>query len=199
MILDMTFQLATLRQDIRKKRRSLNSFQKRTFANKILQQLNSHPKFLAARKVGLYLDAFGEVQTQKIIEQCFSLNKQVYLPMICNMNQRLFWVRVSKHLYRNKRFNLHRLGMLEPMANRGHHVSHLDLLMMPLLACDSLGSRLGMGGGFYDRTLATAPIKPYRLALGYDFQYLNMTLERQIWDQPLDAFICPMRSYRFKR
>ena len=48
--------------------------------------------------------------------------------------------------------------MKEPMATRGQHVSTLDLLIMPLLACDQLGTRIGMGGGFCDRTLATAHI-----------------------------------------
>jgi 5-formyltetrahydrofolate cyclo-ligase len=78
--------------------------------------------------------------------------------MICNMNQRLVWVKVSRNQFQNKRFSHHPLGMQEPMATRGQHVSHLDLLLMPLLACDPYGTRIGMGGGFYDKTLASAPI-----------------------------------------
>ena len=119
--------------------------------------------------------------------------------MICNMNHHLVWVKISKNIYRNKRFSLHRLGMQEPMASRGIHVSHLDLLIMPLLACDRYGTRMGMGGGFYDRTLASAPHKPFRLGLGHDFQYLDLSLDRHAWDQTLDAFICPSKTFYFRR
>ncbi|MPW45046.1 5-formyltetrahydrofolate cyclo-ligase [Acinetobacter guerrae] len=159
-------------------------------------------KFLTShkyQKIGLYLHAFGEVHTQLLIEECYKFKKQVFFPMICNMNNQLMWVKVSRHQYRNKRFSHHPLGMKEPMASRGHHVSHLDLLVMPLLACDHKGTRIGMGGGFYDRTLASAPHKPFRLGLAHAFQLLDRTLTRQSWDQPLDALLTPDHLYRFKR
>ena len=195
----MTQQTSTLRQRLRKQRRSLNRFQQGIAATQCLQKILKCPQFHAAQKIGLYLDAFGEIQTKIIIEQCFALNKSVYLPMICNMNHRLVWVKISRNIYRNKRFSLHPLGMLEPMASRGIHVSHLDLLIMPLVACDRYGTRMGMGGGFYDRTLASAPRKPFRLGLGHDFQYLDLSLNRHAWDQALDAFICPSKAFYFRR
>lgn len=195
----MTQQTSTLRQQLRKQRRNLNRFQQSISSTQCLQKILNCSQFHTAQKIGLYLDAFGEIQTKKIIEQCFAQNKSVYLPMICNMNHHLVWVKISRNIYRNKRFNLHRLGMREPMASRGIHVSHLDLLIMPLLACDRYGTRMGMGGGFYDRTLASAPYKPFRLGLGHDFQYLNISLDRHAWDQALDAFICPSKSFYFRR
>ncbi|MBJ9986388.1 5-formyltetrahydrofolate cyclo-ligase [Acinetobacter sp. S40] len=151
------------------------------------------------QKIGLYLHAFGEVHTKLLIEECYRLNKDVFFPMICNMNNQLVWVNVSRTQYRNKRFSHHPLGMKEPMANRAHHVSYLDLLVMPLLACDYRGTRIGMGGGFYDRTLASAPHKPFRLGLAHSFQLLDQNLIRQPWDQPLDALLTPDRVYHFNR
>lgn len=195
----MTIQTANLRQSLRKQRKGLNQFQQRIFERASLQKIYQYPHFKSAQKIGIYLDAFGEIRTQKLIELCFTLHKSIYLPMICNMNQRLVWVKISKQLYRNNRFSKHSLGMLEPMASRGLHVSHLDLLIMPLLACDRYGTRMGMGGGFYDRTLASSPHKPYRLGLGHNFQYLDQHLKRHVWDQALDGFICPAKSYFFKR
>lgn len=65
--------------------------------------------------------------------------------MICNMNQTLVWIKIKPHQYFSKRFSHHPLGMKEPMASRGHHVSKLDLLIMPLVACDHTGTRIGMG------------------------------------------------------
>ena len=193
-------ELNTLRKQLRQQRRAVTRTQQQQAQQAVLQRLLRLPKFQYAKKVGLYLDAFGEIHTQRIIEYCFVQGKQVYLPMICNMNQRLAWVKVSRHQFQNKRFSHHPLGMQEPMATRGQHVSHLDLLLMPLLACDPYGTRIGMGGGFYDKTLASAPYhRPFRLGLAHHFQLVPQRLIRETWDQPLDGLLTPQQHLRFKR
>ncbi|RZG71808.1 5-formyltetrahydrofolate cyclo-ligase [Acinetobacter sp. WCHAc060025] len=188
-----------LRKMIRKQRRSLTPLQQRNIEQQCLKQFLKHSQLQYAKKVGVYLDAFGEVRTRLVIEFCFQHGKQVYLPIICNMNKTLRWVKISKHQFRNQLFSRHPLGMLEPIANRGLHISTLDLVIMPLLACDNRGTRMGMGGGFYDRTLASALHRPYRLGLAHDFQKLDVELKRNPWDQALDGLITPSKSYRFKR
>ena len=191
--------LNTLRKQLRQQRRAVTPNQQQQAQQAVLQRLIRLPKFQYAKKVGVYLDAFGEIHTQRIIEYCFVQGKQVYLPMICNMNQQLVWVEISRHQYIKKRFSHHPLGMKEPMASRGKHVSHLDLLIMPLLACDKYGTRIGMGGGYYDRTLASAPQRPYRLGIAHDFQLIHANLPRKNWDQPLDALLTPECFLQFKR
>lgn len=192
-------ELSFIRKNLRSKRRSLSPLEQKKAQLNVLQHLNSLAIFHSSKKIGLYLHAFGEVHTDLIIKLCFQKNKQVYLPMICSMNQHLVWVRISKNQYVNRRFSHHPLGMKEPMATRAKHVSSLDLLIMPLLACDRYGTRIGMGGGYYDRTLASAKHKPYRLGLAHQFQFIEHTLKRQSWDQPLDALLTPQRVYYFKR
>ena len=188
-----------LRKQIRQARRRISRFEQKKSAQQVLNLLRTNPQFIHSQRIGLYLDAFGEIRTQQIIEYCFSAGKKVYLPVICNMNQRLEWVHINQHQYRNKRFFHHRLGMREPMQSHGLHVSKLDLLIMPLLICDYQGTRIGMGGGYYDRTLATAYKKPYRLGLAHDLQLVETPLHREKWDQPLDALLTPTRLLRFKR
>ncbi len=192
-------ELSFIRKNLRSKRRSLTSFEQKQAQLGVLHHLNTFPIFHSSKKIGLYLHAFGEVHTELLIALCFKKNKQVYLPMICSMNQKLVWVKISKDQYINRRFSHHPLGMKEPMASRAKHVASLDLLLMPLLACDQYGTRIGMGGGYYDRTLATAKHRPYRLGLAHQFQFIEHTLERQSWDQPLDALLTPQRVYYFKR
>ncbi|MGK5736875.1 5-formyltetrahydrofolate cyclo-ligase [Acinetobacter junii] len=189
--------LKSLRSDIRRKRKNVSISQHKKNEHQILNRLKNTPQFKTSQKIGLYLDAFGEIRTQKIIQLCFQHHKDVYLPMICNMNQNLVWVKINLQQYKNKRFSHHPLGMKEPMASRGHHVSKLDLLIMPLLTCDHHGTRIGMGGGFYDRTLASARHFPFRLGIAHDFQYIEETLHRNIWDQPLDALITPSHKHYF--
>ena len=186
-----------LRKSLRQQRRQLSVFQQKQHGLKVLHRLYRFKPFQSAKKIGLYLHAFGEVATDQIIEYCFAQQKDVYLPIVCKMNQQLRWVKISKSQYRSKRFCRHTLGMFEPMATRGMHVSHLDLLIMPLLACDVTGTRMGMGGGFYDRTLASAPFKPYRLGLAHDFQLMRENLQRNPWDQTLNGLITPTKLIRF--
>ncbi|UTO18618.1 5-formyltetrahydrofolate cyclo-ligase [Acinetobacter sp. Z1] len=193
----MNSHLKTLRKHIRLKRKCLNRFEHANIEQAILNQLRYFIHFKSAQKIGLYLHAFGEVHTKKIIELCFRHRKKVYLPMICNMNQTLVWVKITPHQYFSKRFSHHPLGMKEPMENRGYHVSKLDLLIMPLVACDHVGTRIGMGGGYYDRTLATAPHRPFRLGIAHTFQYIDQTIMRQKWDQPLDSLLTPEKRYDF--
>lgn len=192
-------ELSFIRKNLRSKRRSLSPLEQIKAQLNVLHHLNNLAIFHSSKKIGLYLHAFGEVHTDLIIKLCFQKNKQVYLPMICSMNQRLVWVKISRNQYLNRRFSHHPLGMKEPMATRGKHVSKLDLLLMPLLACDHYGTRIGMGGGYYDRTLASAKHKPYRLGMAHQFQFIEYTLKRQSWDQPLDALLTPQHIYYFKR
>jgi len=125
-------ELSFIRKNLRSKRRSLSPLEQKKAQLNVLHHLNSLAIFHSSKKIGLYLHAFGEVHTDLIIKLCFQKNKQVYLPMICSINQRLVWVRISKNQYVNRRFSHHPLGMKEPMATRGKHVSKLDLLLMPL-------------------------------------------------------------------
>ncbi len=190
--------LSVLRKQLRIQRRQLNRFQQRQAEQCCLQHLRTLPEFQSAQRIGLYLHAFGEVSTKAIIWTCLKQGKKVYLPVICNMNQQLRWVKISAGQYRQQRFSRHHLGMQQPMTNQSWPVSHLDLLIMPLLACDSQGMRLGMGGGFYDRTLAQAAYQPFRLGLAHEFQYLNQQLPVRVWDQALNALITPKALRRFK-
>ncbi|MGE8559610.1 MAG: 5-formyltetrahydrofolate cyclo-ligase [Acinetobacter sp.] len=195
----MSVDLKVLRKQLRHQRRAISDFQQKQAQQKVLQQLIRLKSFQHAKKIGVYLHAFGEINTNQIIEYCFKQHKQVYLPMICNMNQQLHWVKITQQQYRNNRFSHHPFGMKEPMAGRGFHVAKLDFLIMPLLACDSYGTRIGMGGGFYDKTLASAGHRPFRLGIAHDFQLVQQCLHREPWDQPLDALLTPSCYLSFKR
>jgi 5-formyltetrahydrofolate cyclo-ligase len=195
----MSENLSQLRRQLRQQRRRVSTFKQRQSQQKVWSKLRQHAIFKSSQHIGVYLNAFGEIYTRHIILESFRHGKSVYLPMICNMNQHLVWVKITQQQYLNQRFANHHLGMQQAIQSRGHHVTQLDLLLMPLLACDHLGTRLGMGGGFYDKTLSRAAKKPYRLGLAHDFQLLDHPLSREAWDQPLDALLTPQNFLKFKR
>ena len=187
--------LPALRKQLRQKRRQLPWRIQQQAGQRVAQQLVKYARFKRSNKIGLYLSAFGEVPTQWIVQLCFKQNKQVYLPQIRNFDQKLVWVKINRQQWQKKRFASHGLGMQEP-RQRGMDISQLDLLIMPLLMFDLSGTRVGMGGGYYDRTLWKNPL-PFRLGLAYNFQQVD-SLARQPWDQPLHAVLTPQFFYQFK-
>ena len=194
--MNSTTNLLALRKSLRQQRRQLPARLQQQAGQCVAQQLLRCVQFKSANKVGLYLSAFGEVPTQKIMQQCFKQNKKVYLPKIRNFDQKLVWVQINRQQWKNNRFAPHRLGMREP-RQRGISINQLDLLVMPLLMFDLNGTRVGMGGGFYDRSL-WKKYRPFRLGLAYDFQQVD-NLVRQPWDQPLHAVLTPHYFHQFKR
>ena len=187
--------LSTLRKHLRQHRRQLPVRVQLQTGQMVAHRLSRLASFKHSQKIGLYLSAFGEVPTQQMIERCFKQHKTVYLPQIRQFDQKLVWVKINRHQWQNRRFAAHRLGMQEP-RQRGIDINQLDLVIMPLLMFDLHGTRVGMGGGFYDRTL-WKKYRPFRLGLAYDFQQVN-EIDRQPWDQPLHAVLTAQSFYQFK-
>lgn len=192
-------QAKKLRAEIRKKRRTLTTFELKQAQQKIVHRVMSCPQIKSTRHIGIYLDAFGEVPTGELILRLLKQGKMVYLPLVCNMNQTLRWQKISFAQWRSQRFALHPLGMKQAMHQRGQGISKLQVVLMPLVLFDLKGQRMGMGGGFYDRTLAQHPHRPYRIGLAHEFQQSPQILQMQNWDQALDAVCTTKRTLGFKR
>lgn len=96
-----------------------------------------------------------------------------------------------------------RYGIPEPVDAKPLHARQLDLLLMPLVGFDLAGRRLGMGGGYYDATLAFLRHrrhwrKPRLVGVAFECQRVE-TLPHDPWDMPLDAVLTEKRLYRFDR
>lgn len=190
--------MAQLRRTIFQKRRHLTLRQRRLAGRATTHLLLRHPLIKRSQHIGIYLDAFGEVPTRLLLTQLLKLNKSVYLPVVIRTHTALQW-RPIGHFSCLSRLVHHPLGMLQPMWSRAYPVNRLDCLIMPLVAFDDLGHRVGMGGGYYDRTLAIEPHRVHRIGLAYEFQKVATTLSTQPWDQALDAVVTPQQIYTFKR
>ena len=66
---------------------------------------------------------------------------------------------------------------------------NLDAVLLPLVSFDTLGGRLGMGGGFYDRYFAESTTRPWMIGVAYNIQQSEQPLPTQPWDIPLDALV----------
>lgn len=140
-----------LRQHFRQKRKQLNRYQQRVASQSLCKQLLHHRVFHKSRHIALYLPNDGEIDPTPIIEQSKNTNKIFYLPVILRSKQLVFAPYRSSDTPMKK----NRFGILEPSKTQGlKQGNQLDLVLMPLVAFDKNGGRLGMGGGFYDRTFA---------------------------------------------
>lgn len=155
-------QKAQIRNIIRKRRKSLTHTEQLTFAQQIANQvLNAtttiaqqlQPNQLSPVKVALFLSIDGEIDTTQTIKTLWDNGHQVYLPRIHPFNpKQLIFLRYNLYTPLIKS----PLGMNEPALNCQQlcPVNQLNIIFTPLVAFDAQGHRLGMGGGFYDRTLA---------------------------------------------
>lgn len=151
------------------------------------------------QKVALYFALNGEVSTQSLLQHLQKLDKAVYLPKISpDQNQLTFAPIGTKQTFMNNQF-----GIPEPDVELTDCVSaeSLDLIFLPLVAFDQYGNRLGMGAGFYDRTLQFKPDnptgKPKLFGLAYEFQAIT-NLVPDSWDIPLDGVVTEKQVYFFK-
>ncbi|WP_300432351.1 5-formyltetrahydrofolate cyclo-ligase [uncultured Thalassolituus sp.] len=179
-----------LRRLIRQKRRDLTPSERNIAGRRLLKQLTARPEYLYSHRVALYLSNDGEIDPQWAIQDLWKRGKQAFLPVLHPLRKgELVFIRYARNTpMRNNRF-----GISEPDFRRGKQVSarFLSLICLPLVAFDSRGNRLGMGGGFYDRTLAFTHHqgqKPRLAGCAYAFQEVRL-LPAESWDIPLQLIV----------
>jgi 5-formyltetrahydrofolate cyclo-ligase len=201
----------SIRSEIRLKRRLLGKEDQHNAAKLLLTQLAQHKKIQTAKHIALYLANDGELDPMFFIQWCWSKGKEVYLPVIHPFNKsNLLFLRYAE----NTKLQTNKFGILEPLLNVNDvcPVSSLDVLCTPLVAFDHSGARLGMGGGFYDRTLAKwfsqQDNKTYSnldkinhsnfhpIGIAHDCQLVD-SIPIEQWDIPLPEIITPSKCYQF--
>ncbi|MDX3774452.1 5-formyltetrahydrofolate cyclo-ligase [Chromatiaceae bacterium AAb-1] len=188
----------TLRQHIRKLRRALSPEQQQQASRLLVQQFFSVPLFARQQHIAVYLSNDGEADTTPLINALWQAGKQLYLPVLHPFSTgSLLFIEYtpSTPLYPN------RFGIPEPQlqCHKICPLPELDLILTPLVAFDQQGNRLGMGGGFYDRTLATSSLqrKPYLAGIAHQCQQVAQ-LPSASWDVPLPVIITPEKIWQFQ-
>lgn len=193
-----TFSRPVLRRLLRKARRALNRAEQRQAAQGLYRQLAQNPLFRRARHVSLYLPMDGEIDPRLLMREAQRRGKATYLPVLSA------WPRTKMVFQRvrpGEKLQPNRFRIPEPFINarRQRKIWALDLILMPLVGFDDVGGRLGMGGGFYDRSLAylsrrNAWHKPVLLGLAHECQKVEK-LAVASWDVPLQGTVSDKRWY----
>lgn len=158
--------------------------------------LPSFSPFEEASSVAAYLAVKNEACPANILEHSRELGKITYLPVI--VGEILRFAPVDNETV----FTKGKFGIPIPDIASSELVEacDLDVIVMPLLAFDSQGHRVGMGGGFYDKTLANVSRqteKPFLLGLGYEWQHVE-SLKPNPWDVPLHAALTESALHDFR-
>jgi 5-formyltetrahydrofolate cyclo-ligase len=157
--------------------------------------------FLGAHRVGLYWPADGEIDPLTLIALPQARGKQWHLPVLCPTLQPRLWF-LSYSPGEPTRKNRFRIPEPARRNRRLRLAQSLDILILPLVGFDAACHRLGMGAGYYDRTLGYLLRhkhwrRPRLIGIAHECQHVAR-LPVQSWDVPLDMIVTEVRVYRRK-
>ncbi|MEO5366462.1 MAG: 5-formyltetrahydrofolate cyclo-ligase [Magnetococcus sp. WYHC-3] len=188
-----------IRQALLARRRSLSLAEVARRSRALCAHAVPHPDFQHASTVALYLPVQGEADPLGLLEQLPRLRGQCFLPAVVARGEPLQLCSWSA----GSPLEPGAFGIPVPrqpqLVLTPRDLGMLDLMVLPLVAWNRQGLRLGYGGGYYDRTLAgvhTLSRRPALWGWAYDFQEVPQ-LGAEPHDIPLDGVVCESGAWRF--
>ena len=184
---------------MRKRRRELAPNKRRADAIAISQVACAKLDLRRPRRIACYLPNDGEMDLSVLIERLWRQGHQTYLPVLHGAKLRFLRYCANTKLKDNH------FGIPEPVSTGDDlcRPSRLHTVLMPLVAFDNAGNRLGMGGGYYDQTFAFKQrpgraAGPRLIGVAFDFQQVD-TLPSNDWDVALDGILTETALRSFTR
>lgn len=189
---------AELRRTLRNARNNLSPVQQRQAALRLTRLLSHDALFIRSRHIAFYQAADGEIDPKPLLEKALKRGKKVYVPVLSK------WPKARmafQPINAKTRWRKNRYGINEPRA--AYRLERkpwaLSLIFLPLVGFDAHGGRIGMGKGFYDRTLSYLSRRrtwrrPTLIGLAHQCQQVDR-LGLANWDIPLDGCASDERFY----
>ena len=182
-----------IRKSIIEKRNKIKNKDKTSMDKKIIESFKKEDSYKKARGIFIYIGFGSEINTKVIIEDALKKGKEVYVPKVKGKEMLLIKIDSLENLVTSS------YGILEPIGdNNNFDVDKLDLLVMPGVAFDNSGNRIGYGGGYYDRFLEKNKTNAEKIALAYEFQILN-SINNEKHDVKVDKIITEERIINISR
>lgn len=163
----------------------------------IIKSLLAHPRLQSKQHIGIYYPSDHEINIKPWLTQAWIQGHPCYLPITLE-NQLLFGSYTPMTALQPNRW-----GIIEPQGHNDtlRRPESLDIVLVPLVAFDKNGYRLGRGKGYYDRTFsflleASQNTQPYLIGLAYDLQQVDQIVPAA-WDVPLNEVITETQHYCF--
>lgn len=175
-----------IRKLMSKKRNELSSESVKEKSLEIFKNLTTIKEFCDAKQVLSYINLNNEVNTEDIINYFWKQGKKTVAPKVKDSEMDFFYFSEYKDLTKGK-FNI-----LEPDTNHKYLYNRGDVIIIPGLAFDTYGGRVGYGGGFYDKYLSKS-LPLTKIAVAYDFQVLDTEIEVDEFDIKPDYVVTEKR------
>lgn len=178
-----------IRKIIRNRRKKIIGDNRKELSLQITKQALLSPILLKAQNIGIFISLNEEADTFYLRQRLKQLGKTLYLPYVVAKNEALLWLKDEDEYAPDN------LGISAPVfrAEALFPAEQLDCVITPLVGFDDCGNRLGMGGGFYDRTFANC--SAYLLGFAYEIQ--RETFKISAWDRRLNALATEKELYTF--
>ncbi len=193
--------LNQIRRDIRAQRRSLSTKQQLANSRAMIKILNRTSLFRYSRRIAIYIENDGELSVSQLIHLIRYIGKCCYLPVLRPMRPNRLWFSEYR---KGDKLILNKYGIPEPDINMRKPVSpsSLDLVLVPLVAFDASCNRIGMGGGFYDRTFSYLRTrnkwrKPTLVGVAHELQRTD-SIQKMPWDIQLNGIVTELKFLRVR-
>ena len=183
---------ASLRRELRRQRGAMTAAQRRDAGQQLVRHALRHRLLTRARRIGVYIPANSEIDVLPLLQRALGMGIKCHLPIVPGRRRKKLWF---TRLGDRPAWVLNRYGIPEyhaPPARKGR-AYQLETLFMPLLGFDARGWRIGMGGGYYDASLAGLARrrflrKPRLIGVAFSTQQVDR-IPRDPWDIPLDGVL----------
>lgn len=182
-----------LRQYYRKQRAGISQADLDKAAINLCERVIGLEEYQRARRIAGYFAVRGEISLDPVIDHALAHGKQIYLP---SLEQQL--LRFSTYFHSQK-MRINQFKLPEPDVDNDDRLTadQLDLVLVPLVVFDAACHRIGMGGGFYDRSFAFRKQgihQPILIGVAHDIQRVERLIP-QDWDVRLDKVITDRAIY----
>jgi 5-formyltetrahydrofolate cyclo-ligase len=198
---------SALRRQLRAARNGVSAKARRHAGQALMRFALRHRLLAAGKRVGFYIPANGEIDVMPLLHRAFAMGVQCYLPIVPGRGKLKMWFsRLGERPHWHPHWRLNRFGIPEYHPPRGQRLrcARLQRLFMPMLGFDGRGYRIGMGGGYYDASLAFRTHRSvWRVPTLIGVAFSAQEVERipfDPWDVPLDwvlterGLLCPRNA-----
>lgn len=196
-----------MRKRVLAARDGLDETTRREASHRIVERVLARREFLNASGVHCFISLPGEVDTEAIFEACWNLGKATYVPYLNREERRLGWARRKP----GDALTAGALNVLEPRPENRAAVplEAIDLLLVPGVAFDRDGNRMGYGKGYYDdfcnRFAENSVVKlrqgndlagivPVRIGLAFSVQIVD-AVPQDPWDRRMDVILTELGEF----
>ena len=178
----------TVRSRMRARKALLSNDERLSAANAVYRQVEQNPAFMLAERILVYHSLPDELSTLDFIDR-WHTRKRFFLPRVNGVNLDIL-------PYDRSRLHLGAFHIEEPDGEELTPVEDIELIIVPGVAYDRRGCRVGRGKGYYDRLLSGT--KAVKIGVAYDFQLVD-DIDTDEFDVPVDIVITDRNVYYRRR